>query len=66
MYEYKFVKIALRAGFNSQKPREDYHQVIEEYAKEGWHLVQIFAPPTESFGSSPYFELIFERPTFKD
>lgn len=64
MYQYKFLKIDLRIGFNASHPKEDYHKIIEENAKESWRLVQIFSPPTESFGSSAYFEIVFERMTF--
>jgi len=59
MYEYKFVKIALTW---TDKPREDYHQVIREYAEEGWRFIQIFAPATAGLGSPAFFELIFEKP----
>ena len=61
-YEYKFVKIGLKTGFKELKPKEDYHEVIDSLSKEGWRLVQVFAPPTSGFGAANYFELIFERP----
>jgi len=64
IYQYKFIKIDLRPGFNASHPKEDYRKIIEEQAKQGWRLVQVFAPPTESFGSSAYFEIIMERMTF--
>ncbi len=64
IYQYKFIKIELRPGFNTSHPKEDYHKIIEAEAKQGWRLVQVFAPPTESFGSSAYFEIIMERMTF--
>lgn len=35
MYEYKFVKIDLKSGFMTRKPKEDYHIMIEHYAAEG-------------------------------
>lgn len=64
VYEYKFVKLDL-GGFwvSTKKPREDYHRLIEQYAKEGWRLVQIFAPSVSvrAGGVPEYFELIFER-----
>jgi hypothetical protein len=64
MYEYKFVKIDLE-GFwvGTKKPKEDHHRVIESYAKDGWRLVQIFAPSVSvrAGGVSDYFELIFEK-----
>ncbi|WP_333489746.1 DUF4177 domain-containing protein [Alkalihalobacillus sp. CinArs1] len=58
LYEHKFVKIDL-SSFN--KPRDDYHEVIFEHEKEGWELVQIFAPGTRSYGMSAFFEVIFKR-----
>ncbi|ARK32496.1 DUF4177 domain-containing protein [Halalkalibacter krulwichiae] len=60
MYEYKFVKIDLTTW--ASKPKEDYHEVIAEHAREGWRFIQIFAPATSGYGSASYFEIIFERP----
>jgi hypothetical protein len=59
MYEYKFVR--LRLGFFSGRPSQDYRHVIEDHARQGWRLVQVFAPGTGVYGSSKFFELIFER-----
>jgi len=61
-YEYKFVMVELKTGFSGYKPKEDYHKIIEQLSKEGWRLVQIFAPATAGFGAARYFELIFEKP----
>ena len=63
MYEYKFVKIDVdyKAFAAKVKIREDYHQIIEEQAQEGWRLLQIFAPPVLGPGQANFFELIFER-----
>jgi len=61
-YEYKFVKVELKSGWSTDEPREDYRRIIEEHGKEGWRLVQIFAPATSGTGWSSYFEVIFERP----
>ena len=57
--EYKFVKLEL--GFWSGKPKENYREIINEHAREGWRLVQIFAPGTGPFGFASYFEIIFEK-----
>lgn len=59
MYEYKFITIELSSW--TRKPKEDYHRVIEEYARSGWRLVQIFAPPISGYGAAKAFELIFEK-----
>ncbi|HWS46839.1 MAG TPA: DUF4177 domain-containing protein, partial [Acidimicrobiia bacterium] len=32
-----------------------------EHAKDGWRLVQIFAPGVAAFGAARYYEFIFER-----
>ena len=64
MYEYKFVRVDLE-GFliAARRPKVDHHRIIEEHAREGWRLVQIFAPAVSvvSGGTPDYFEIIFER-----
>jgi len=61
-YEYKFVKVELKSGFSRLAPKEDYHEIIQNLSKEGWRLVQVFAPGTADHGIASYFELIFEKP----
>ena len=62
-YEYKFVKIeAKQRAFKDVSPAEDYREIIDDHSREGWRLVQIFAPSTRGYGWAGYFELIFERP----
>lgn len=59
MYEYTFRRIDLDL---SGKLKEDHQDVIRDFAKEGWRLVQVFSPQGSSRGNSPaYVELIFER-----
>ncbi len=67
-YEYKFVRIELRFPFMGlPEPAQDYHQVINQHARQGWRLAQVFAPPLSPYGGrANYFELIFERPTGGD
>ncbi|WP_195264232.1 MULTISPECIES: DUF4177 domain-containing protein [unclassified Clostridium] len=60
MYEYKFIRLELK-GFIESRPKEDYHMIINQHAKEGWRLVQILTPPTGAYGSATHFELIFEK-----
>lgn len=61
-YEYKFVKIETKVhAFKGVTPKEDYHQVIDQHARDGWRLVQIFAPPIKGYGMADFYELIFER-----
>ncbi len=61
MYEYEFVKIELKSGFIKTKPKQDYKEIITEYAKNGWRFKQIFAHVTGAYGTPQYFELIFEK-----
>lgn len=60
MYEYKFIRLGL-TGFFESKPKQDYHVIVNEHAKQGWRLVQILTPPTGAYGSATHFELIFEK-----
>ncbi|ELK45628.1 DUF4177 domain-containing protein [Halobacillus sp. ACCC02827] len=59
MYEHKFIKLELSSL--RRKPENDYHEVVHEQAKDGWELVQIFAPGSSSYGIPSYYELIFKR-----
>ena len=65
MYEYKFVRTGegrTSALFGPQeKARNEYEGVVHEHARDGWRLVQIFAPGVAAFGAAKYYELIFER-----
>lgn len=64
MYEYKFHQVELSKL--RSKPKEEYHEIIEKYASEGWRFVQIFAPSTTGYGGASYFELIFEKELSKN
>jgi len=50
------------AWFSPKKPTVDHQEIIKEHARDGWRLVQIFAPMVSvvSGGTSDY-EIIFER-----
>jgi hypothetical protein len=61
MYKYEFVRIELKNGFFTAKPKENYQEIINTYAKNDWKFKQIFAPATSGYGSASYFELIFEK-----
>ena len=65
MYEYKFVRTGegrTSALFGTQeKARNAYEAIVHEHARDGWRLVQIFAPGVAAFGAARYYELIFER-----
>ncbi len=61
MYEYKFVKVDVsNIGFKA-KAKEDYQEIVHQHAREGWKLLQVFAPPMFGHGTAAFFELIFER-----
>jgi hypothetical protein len=64
-FEYKFVRVGQYFGSAlfgvRDKERETYQDLIHEHAREGWRLVQIFAPGIAAFGAAKYYELIFER-----
>jgi Domain of unknown function (DUF4177) len=64
-YEYKFVRLGEYAGSAlfgvGDKARNAYEDVVHEHARDGWRLVQIFAPGVAAFGAAKYYELIFER-----
>jgi len=60
-YEYKFVRIG--EGWFSAKSKAigEYQQIIQEHAREGWRLVQVFTPSMGAYGAAKYFEIILER-----
>ncbi|MCY7945593.1 DUF4177 domain-containing protein [Bacillus atrophaeus] len=59
MKKYEFVRVELSSM--RRRPKEDYQEIIHEYAKQGWKLVQIFAPSIVGYGAAAYFEIIFEK-----
>jgi hypothetical protein len=64
-YEYEFVRLGegrASAFFGpTDRARDSYRDVVEARARDGWRLVQIFAPGVAAFGAAKYYELIFER-----
>lgn len=69
-YEYKLVRIGesrVSSLFGpAERARNDYQDVVREHARDGWRLVQIFAPGVAAFGAARYYELIFEREAADD
>jgi len=65
VFEYTFIRIGesrLSALFGPQeKARKTYEAIVHDHARDGWRLVQIFAPGVAAFGAAKYYELIFER-----
>ena len=61
-FEYKFVRLGEGILGVRKEAKKTYQEVVNENARDGWRLVQIFAPGTGGYGTAKYFELIFERP----
>jgi hypothetical protein len=59
-YEYEIIRIE-RKGVLNVKLEEDYREIIKKKAKEGWRLVQVFAPPMEGYGVAQFVDVILER-----
>ncbi|MHC5209479.1 MAG: DUF4177 domain-containing protein [Planctomycetota bacterium] len=60
-YEYKFDRLGEGWLTVKREAKQGYQEVIRERAREGWRLVQIFAPGIGGYGAAKYYELIFER-----
>ncbi len=64
-YEYRFVRLGEYRGSAlfgvGGKGRSDYENIVHEHARDGWRLVQIFAPGVAAFGPAKYYELIFDQ-----
>ena len=63
-YEYKFVSERLKGRLLSGADFA-YRDSIVEHARDGWRLVQAFAP-VGGVGPSGGVDLIFERPIEED
>jgi len=60
-YEYKFVRLGEGLTGVRKSGRNEYQETVHQHARDGWRLVQIFAPGIGAYGAAKYFELIFER-----
>lgn len=58
-FEYEFIRLEPKVFLNKGS---DYQYYINEWAKRGWRLVTIVAPPSEVDGAVGHYELIFEKP----
>lgn len=68
MYEYKFIKVPLKKGWNIKTGDtfEECKNTIQEEAKNGWRLKQVIVPVNENTGIAPYaasycYQIIFEK-----
>lgn len=59
-YEYKFVRLG-KGWLWTKTEADSYKYEIDKYAKEGWRLVQIFAPSRGMWGLANFYELVLER-----
>ncbi|MDX9754584.1 MAG: DUF4177 domain-containing protein [bacterium] len=60
-YEYQFVRLGEGWLGVRKDAQYTYQQKVQEYARDGWRLVQIFSPGIGAYGTAKYYELIFER-----
>ena len=60
-YEYRFVRLGEGWLGARREAKEQYQQAVHDHARDGWRLVQVFAPGIGGYGAAKYFELIFER-----
>ncbi len=65
-YEYKFVRLGEGLFSARSEARDRYQEQILQHAREGWRLVQIFAPGVGAYGAAKYYELVLERPLQSD
>lgn len=61
-YEYKFVRMGEGWMGVRKSAKMEYQDLVKDHARQGWRLVQIFAPSIGGYGMSKYYELILERP----
>ncbi len=60
-HEYKFVRMGEGFFGLRRKACNEYQDVVHQHARQGWRLVQVFAPGVGVYGASTHLDLIFER-----
>lgn len=60
-FEYKFVRLGEGILSAKSEARNGYQELVRQHARDGWRLVQIFAPGIGAYGAAKYYELILER-----
>ena len=60
-FEYKFERIGEGLMGVKKEAKKTYQNIITEHARQGWRLVQIFAPGIGGYGMAKYYEMIFEK-----
>jgi hypothetical protein len=54
-YEYKFVRLGEGWFGVKSSAKHEYQEAIEEHARQGRRLVQVFAPGTGAYGAAKYY-----------
>lgn len=57
MYQYKYVSATLGGFFE----KANHHEIIDQYAKKDWRLVQVLPNKYTGPGRPTGFEIIFEQ-----
>ncbi len=60
-YEYKFIRLGEGWLGTKNEAERDYQGVVHKHARQGWRLVQIFAPGTGASGAAKFYEIILEK-----
>jgi len=60
-YEYKFIRLGEGILGVRKEGKLTYQETIQQHAREGWRLVQIFAPGIGAYGAAKYYEIVLER-----
>ena len=61
MFDYKFITIKPRNTRNFSF-KEDYKNLIQENAIEGWRFIQVVPTKWNSYGNISEVEIVLERP----
>jgi hypothetical protein len=60
-FEYKFIRLGEGLLSAKSEARHGYQEAVRQHARDGWRLVQIFAPGVGGYGAAKYYELVLER-----
>ena len=60
-YEYEIVRHGEGIMYVKKAARNNYEEIIKDYASRGWRLVTIVTPGVGAYGATKYFDLVFER-----
>jgi hypothetical protein len=57
MYEYIYVEATMGGFFTD----DNHQEIINQYASQGWRLVQVLPAHYNGHGTPTQYEIIFER-----